>query len=161
GIQLLFFLENTNNPHTRAGVRIPVYPSSCMRDKKGIHQFALARDSGKDFVKPGEKDLGFFMRVLKHQKEGAAKILYDPKYEQVEPESANAANDIAKLGLKIVVEKGVANMCRSMKEHDQETRILELIDYLKDEGKTKEEIINKILKRFPVTAEYVESLMVA
>ena len=31
-------------------------------------------------------------------------------------------------------------MCQSMKEHDQETRILELIDFLTDEGKTKEEI---------------------
>ena len=52
-------------------------------------------------------------------------------------------------------------MCQSMKEHDQETRILELIDFLTDEGKTKEEIISKILKRFPVTAEYVESLIAA
>ena len=115
----------------------------------------------EDFTKLGERDLGFFMRVLKHQREGAAKILYEPKYEQVDLEAASAANDIAKLGLKIVVEKGAANMCRSMKEHDQETRILELIDYLTDEGKSKEEIISKILKRFPVTAEYVESLMAA
>lgn len=41
------------------------------------------------------------------------------------------------------------------------TKVLALIDYLTGEGIAKEEIIQKITNKYPVTAEYVEELMAA
>ncbi len=52
-------------------------------------------------------------------------------------------------------------MCKAVEEYTLKTKVLALIDYLAGEGIAKEEIIQKITNKYPVTAEYVEELMAA
>ena len=114
----------------------------------------------EDFAKLGETDLGFLLRVLKHQRKDAAQILYDSKYERVNTEAANVANEIAHLGLKIEIdEKGDANMCKAMRLHDKEQEVLVSIRTTKKYLKDETEIISAVAEDCEVDSEFVKKLM--
>ena len=51
------------------------------------------------------------------------------------------------------------DMCQAMKDYTKKHRILGVIDYMRDEGKTEEEIITKIVEKYNVTEEYVLALL--
>ena len=113
-----------------------------------------------DFAKFGP-DLGFLLKVLNHGEKGIAEMLAEPQYRSVDGETALIANDIAKLGLEIVInEGGKANMCKAMKEHDQKTKVqagVELARRLL--GDNKPEIVRVVSDQYKVTPEYVRSVM--
>lgn len=114
----------------------------------------------EDFAKFDETDLGFFLRVLKHQERGAAGILNDPKYESVKAEAANAANEIANLGLRIEPdEKGDVDMCKSMREHDKETEVKSACKMAKSFLKDDSKVIVAVAEQCDVTPEYVGKIM--
>ena len=51
------------------------------------------------------------------------------------------------------------DMCKALDNRIQKEKIISVMDYMKDEGKSKTDIINKIIERFHVTKEYVLALM--
>ena len=104
---------------------------------------------------------GTLMQVIKHQNEiGVADILSNaPKIDEA---SADMIAEVANIKFeKAVDEKGEVDMCKAVEEYTLKTKVLALIDYLTGEGIAKEEIIQKITNKYPVTAEYVEELMAA
>ena len=50
-------------------------------------------------------------------------------------------------------------MCKALENRIQKEKIISVMDYMKDEGKSETDIINKIIERFHVTKEYVLALL--
>lgn len=49
----------------------------------------------------------------------------------VDGEAALLANDIAKLGLEIIIdEEGITDMCKAMEEHTKEIKVIESVESL-------------------------------
>lgn len=113
-----------------------------------------------DFAKFGT-DLGFLLKVLNRGEKGVAEMLAEPQYQSVDGETALLANDIAKLGLEIVIDEGgKVDVCKAMKEHDKMTKVqagVELARRLL--GDNKPEIVRVVSDQYKVTPEYVRSVM--
>ncbi|MBO5534734.1 MAG: transposase [Clostridia bacterium] len=112
-----------------------------------------------DFAK-FEPDLGFLLKVLNRGEKGVVEMLADPQYRSVDGETALLANDIAKLGFNIVIDEGgKTDMCKAMREHDKETKVIESVESLRMVVKDDKEVIKLVTGRHNVTPEYVINLM--
>ena len=114
----------------------------------------------KDFDKFGP-ELGFLMKVLNRGESGVAELLNDPQYHSVDGETAILANDIASLGLEIVIDEGGrADMCKAMKEHDIKTKVEAGIELAKTLlGNNDREVVKVVSHQYEVTPEYVINVM--
>ena len=50
-------------------------------------------------------------------------------------------------------------MCKAMEKKEKKDKILAVIDYMRDEGKSESDIIDKIIDKYHVTKEYVLALL--
>ena len=50
-------------------------------------------------------------------------------------------------------------MCLAMEKKEKRDRILGVIDYMRDEGKSETDIIKKIMEKFSVSKDYVLTLL--
>lgn len=112
-----------------------------------------------DFSKFGP-DLGFLLKILNHGEMGIAEMLAEPQYRSVDGETALLANDIAKLGLEIVIDEGgKADMCKAMVEHDKKTKVIESVETARAIMNDDNEVIKFVTGRHAVTPEYVINIM--
>ena len=51
------------------------------------------------------------------------------------------------------------NMCKAMEKKEKRDRILGVIDYMRDEGKSENDIIERIINKYNVTKDYVLALL--
>ena len=110
-----------------------------------------------DFARP---DLGCLLKVLNHRETGIKEMLADPQCRSGDGETALLANDIAKLGFNIVIDEGgKTDMCKAMREHDKETKVIESVESLRMVVKDDKEVIKLVTGRHNVTPEYVINLM--
>ena len=87
-------------------------------------------------------------------------MLADPQYRSVDGETALLANDIAKLGFNIVIDEGgKTDMCKAMREHDKETKVIESVEMARMFVKDDKEVIKLVTGRHNVTPEYVINIM--
>nr|MCR5054883.1 hypothetical protein [Lachnospiraceae bacterium] len=75
------------------------------------------------------------MKVIKHQKEDADRIIIETEHRKIDRDTAFFLNSAVNLGLEYEVESGRVDMCRAMEKKEQRDRILGVIDYMRDEGK--------------------------
>ena len=112
-----------------------------------------------DFAKFGT-DLGFLLKVLNHGEAGVAEMLAEPQYRSVDGETALLANDIAKLGLEIVIDEGgKADICKAMIEHDKKTKAIESVETARAFMNDEKEVIRFVSGRHAVSPEYVINIM--
>lgn len=50
-------------------------------------------------------------------------------------------------------------MCLAMEKKAQKDRILGVIDYMRDEGKSENDIVEKVIEKYHVSKEYVLALL--
>ena len=50
-------------------------------------------------------------------------------------------------------------MCKALDNRMQKEKIISVMDYMRDEGKTEADIVDKIIERFHVTRDYVLALL--
>ena len=50
-------------------------------------------------------------------------------------------------------------MCLAMEKKEKKDKIIGVIDYMRDEGKSESDIIDKIIDKYHVTKEYVLALL--
>lgn len=50
-------------------------------------------------------------------------------------------------------------LCKAMENRDKKMKIIGAIDYMRDEGKSENDIISKIMEKYNVTKEYVLVLL--
>ncbi len=60
---------------------------------------------------------------------------------------------------RVYDENGVAAMCKGMEAYSLKMKIKSAIDMLREVGIPEEEIAERVAKKFDVTIEYVEDLM--
>ena len=104
-------------------------------------------------------DLGFAMRLIKHQSDDADKILMETDQRMIDAETARFLNSAINLDLDIVEEKGGVNMCKAMEKKEKKDKITGAIEMLRLEGTKDDDIIVRVMKAFGVTKDYVDSLL--
>jgi len=117
----------------------------------------------RDFDAKFSTGLGLAFNAIRHNSNNAVDILTNTNHKKIDRASACFIRDVLKYNLefKEPEEEGEVDMCKAVEEYTLKTKVLALIDYLTGEGIAKEEIIQKITNKYPVTAEYVEELMAA
>lgn len=74
-------------------------------------------------------DLGFTMKVIKHQKDDADKIIEGSNHRKIDPDAAFFLKEAAKLDLDFDREEDGIDMCESLKKKSREIRLQERLIY--------------------------------
>ncbi|MBO5534735.1 MAG: hypothetical protein J6B53_04925 [Clostridia bacterium] len=110
-----------------------------------------------DFARP---DLGCLLKVLNHRETGIKEMLADPQCRSGDGETALLANDIAKLGLEIIIDEGGrTDMCKAMEEHTKKIKVIESVETAMAFAKDDKEVIKFVTGKHAVTPEYVIEIM--
>ena len=104
-------------------------------------------------------DLGFAMEVIKHQSSDADGVIERTNHRKIDRDTALFLNTAVKLNLEYEEETGGVDMCLAMEKKEKRDRILGVIDYMRIEGKTEKDIVEKIVEMFNVTKDYVLELL--
>ena len=126
-----------------------------------VNQIAPASMDEPDFDK-FHTDLGFAMKVIKHQKDNAIEIIRETNHKKIDRDTAEFLNTVANLNLVYTepAEEVSVDMCQAMEENNKKMKITGVIEYLKSDGKNDEDIISVIVKKFEnVTEDYVRALL--
>ncbi|MBR1865366.1 MAG: hypothetical protein IJ801_02545, partial [Lachnospiraceae bacterium] len=117
-------------------------------------------DMGEGEFEKFHTDLGLAMKVIKHQKEDADEVIKETNHRKIDRDTAFFLNRAVNLGLEYEEKDGGIDMCLAMEKKTLRDNIMGAIEILKDEGISDEAIIEKIIKKFGVTKEYVLELLV-
>ena len=128
---------------------IPNYP---------INLIAPANMTDGDFVKFGT-DLGFAMKVLKHQKAGAVEVIEATDHRKIDRDTAVFLNRVANLDLEFDEKEDSIDMCKAMEDNNKKREVTGAIKAYRLDGVSDEDIITKVTKLFNVTREYVLALL--
>lgn len=104
-------------------------------------------------------ELGFAMKVIKHQSEDADAIIMATNHRKIDRETAIFLNKVANLKLVYEEKSGGVDMCKALERRYQEKEVAGAIKMLKSDGVSDEDIIIKVTKLFGVTKEYVLTLL--
>ena len=104
-------------------------------------------------------DLGLAMKVYKYLKAGAVEVIEATNHEKIDRDTAVFLNTTAKLGLEFDEKEEAIDMCKAMEDYTKKVKIISIIDYMRDEGKSESDIIDKIIDKYHVTKEYVLALL--
>ncbi len=113
----------------------------------------------EDEFKKFHTELGFAMKLLKHQSEDADEMIVQTGHKKISSETAYFLNAAMKLNLEFEEEAGGVDMCKAMEKRDQRQKITGAIDVLRLDGVSDEDIITKVTKLYNVTKEYVLALL--
>ena len=111
-----------------------------------------------EFVK-FHTELGFAMKLLKHQAADADELIVREGHRKVSSETAYFLNAAMKLNLELEVESGGVDMCKAMEKRDQRKEVTGAIKAYRLDGASDEDIIAKVMKLYNVTREYVLALL--
>ena len=106
-------------------------------------------------------DLGFAMKMIKHQKDDVAGVIRETDHRRIDRDTAFFLNRAINLGLKYEEDgnEGGFDMCVGMDRMYKENQVVGAIDVYKDLGFSKDDIINNIIRKYNVTKEYVLALL--
>ena len=99
------------------------------------------------------------MEVIKHQSSDADEVIERTNHRKIDRDTALFLNTAVKLNLEYEEETGGVDMCKAMEKKEKKDKILAVIDYMRDEGKSESDIIDKIIEKYHVTKEYVLALL--
>ena len=116
-------------------------------------------DMDEDEFEKFHTELGYAMKLLKHQSEDAVEMIVREGHRKVSSETAYFLNAAMKLNLEFEVEPGGVDMCKSMERRDQKKEVTGAIRMLRADGASDETIITKVTGLFNVTREYVLALL--
>lgn len=118
-----------------------------------------AADMPEDDFKKFHTDLGFAMQVIKHQKDDADKIIESTNHRKIDTDAAFFLKKAANLDLEFEREEDGIDMCESLKKKEQRDKITGAIDIMREDGRSDDDIITRIIKKYNVTKEYVLALL--
>ena len=104
-------------------------------------------------------DLEFAMEVIKHQSSDADEVIERTNHRKIDRDTAVFLNTAARLHLEYEEKSGGVDMCKALDNRMQKEKIISVMDYMRDEGKTEADIVDKIIERFHVTRDYVLALL--
>ncbi len=118
-----------------------------------------AADINDDDFTKFHTDLGLTMKIIKHQKDDADKIIEGTNHKKIDPDAAFFLKKAANLDLEFEPDEEGVDMCQSLEKRFMKERIISAIELLREDGKSDEDIIARIIKKYNVTKEYVVSLL--
>ena len=116
-------------------------------------------DMDEDEFEKFHTELGFAMKLLKHQSDNAVEMIRQEKHRKVSSETAYFLNSAMKLNLEYEIEPGGVDMCKAMEKNNQRQKIEGVIQGMQLMGASESDIISKIVETFHVTREYVLALL--
>lgn len=107
--------------------------------------------------------LGLALHAIKYSKTKAVEILMATNHKMIDRESGVFIREALNIDLEFSEpkEKGVVDVCKAVSDYTLKEKVLAVIDILKDEGHSDEDIIQKIIKKYNVTEKYVRELIAA
>ena len=99
------------------------------------------------------------MKIIKHQKDDADKIIEGTNHKKIDPDAAFFLKKAANLDLEFEPDEEGVDMCQSLERKYKEKEITGAIEILREDGKSDEDIIARIIKKYNVTKEYVVSIL--
>ena len=103
--------------------------------------------------------LGKVLKIVKHQKEDADKLIEELGHTKIDPDAAFFLKKAANLDIEIEVKDGGVDMCESLERRYKKERIEEAIEIYREYGDSDDDIVSKIIKKFNVTKEYVMAIL--
>ena len=116
-------------------------------------------DMEEDEFEKFRTELGYVMKLIKHQSEDADELIIREGHRKISAETAHFLNAAMKLNLEYEVEPGGVDMCKAMEKRDQRKEVAGAIRMLRADGASDETIITKVTNLFNVTKEYVLALL--
>ena len=104
-------------------------------------------------------DFGFAMKVIKYQKKNADRIIEGTKHKKIDRDTAVFLNKAVNLELEYEEKEGDIDMCEAMEKRDQRMKVTGAIEILKESDISDDSIVERIVKKFNVTKEYVLELL--
>lgn len=104
-------------------------------------------------------DLGFALKILKRQNIDADRLIEETNHRKIDRKTAMFLNAVTKLQLEFDEKEEMVDMCQAMENRDQKMKILGVIEYMRDEGKSENDIVSKIMEKYNVTKEYVLAIL--
>ena len=112
----------------------------------------------EEFVK-FHTELGYAMKLLKHQSEDADELIAREGHRKVSAETAYFLKAAMKLDFEFEEEPGGVDMCKAMEKRYQEKEITGAIMGMRKLGASDDSIITAVMEMFNVTREYVLTLL--
>lgn len=116
-------------------------------------------DMEEDEFKKFHTELGFAMKLLKHQSEDADEVIRLEGHKKISMETACFLKAAMKLDFEFENEPGGVDMCKAMEKRYQEKEVTGAIKAYRLDGASDEDIIAKVMKIYNVTREYVLALL--
>lgn len=116
-------------------------------------------DMEEDEFEKIRTELGYAMKLLKHQSEDADELIIQEGHRKISAETAHFLNAAMKLNLEYEVEPGGVDMCKAMEKRDQRKEVTGAIRMLRADGASDETIVTKVMSLYNVTKEYVLALL--
>ena len=104
-------------------------------------------------------ELSYAMRLIKHQKDDADKIIAEEGHKMISAETAHFLKSAMKLDLEFEEKDGGVDMCEALERRYKEKEVLGAIKFMQATGEANNDIIVKIAETFNVTKDYVLSLL--
>ena len=103
--------------------------------------------------------LGLVLNIVKKQRNGADKVIEDMGHKLIDHETAHFLNRVARLGLEYEEKEEGIDMCEALERKYKEKEVIGAIEAYRDFGASNEDIIERIIKKFNVTRDYVMALL--
>ena len=116
-------------------------------------------DMADDEFKKFHTELSYAMRLIKHQKDDADKIIAEEGHKIISAETAHFLKSAMKLDLEYEEKDGGVDMCEALEKRYKQEKILGVIKGLQIAGFTENDIITKVIENFNVTKDYVLALL--
>ena len=116
-------------------------------------------DMDEDEFEKFHTELGFAMKLLKHQSHNADEVIMQNGHRKISAETAFFLNAAMKLNLEFEVEQEGVDMCKAMEKKEKKDNITGAIRMLRADGASDETIITKVTNLFHVSKEYVLDLL--
>lgn len=104
-------------------------------------------------------DLGLAMKIIKHQKDDADKIIEGTNHRKIDADAAYFLKRAANLDLEFEETDGGVDMCQSLEKRYKEKEVKGAIEGMRLMGASDNDIVTKIMEKFNVTKEYVIALL--
>lgn len=116
-------------------------------------------DMDEDEFEKFHTELGYAMRLLKHQSEDAAELIRCEGHRKISAETAHFLKAAMNADLAIEEEQGGVDMWKSIERRDKEKEVTGAIMGMRKLGASDDSIITAVMDMFDVTKEYVLTLL--
>ena len=116
-------------------------------------------DMSEDEFDKFHTELGYAMKLLKHQSEDADELIVREGHRKISSETAYFLKAAMKLDFEFEDEPGGVDMCKAMEKRYQEKEVTGAIKGMRIAGMDDDDILVKVMEAFHVTKEYVLALL--